>query len=374
MLMRRMIPNEPPGKVWRVFNPRKTLFIMFWVCRVYELTEEIVPLYFAFEFHVLFALMVVSSVAFLIGNIILPYTSCWGKGKDGERKLVVARLQSFLLVLVNFILWLLWMDSPSGQLILLLFNIQFHTLLAPVLSASVVAASWDDKGELSRDTNEAPTPTQRCSTAISASFTCNAVMHLCVAYFVAQAYFHFSVPVGDRMNLNVHPYVGKTGMRGFDTFPILSGVWMGTHKFGVFGLLAIYSWRSISPSIERPTLKARQALSLVCQQWSLLLQLALYFFTARLGMLLLLCFYQNGMQPLEESVVYVGSNAIVCLTFLSVFAVDVALRVLSEPPPELFVNPHEEREQELPFDHDVRPNLGSAVRRRNASSPEPTPL
>lgn len=96
----------------------------------------------------------------------------------------------------------------------------------------------------------------------SASALC---VQAAILYALNQTFIIFSSWLGQTVNLDVDPNSGAVGLDGYDTYKVLSALFMTLHKYGIFAIYIIYAWHSCyigerisGPQDELPTTRAKQ--------------------------------------------------------------------------------------------------------------------
>lgn len=315
------VSSPPQSGGW---ERRLPLFVMS-LCLLFELTEGNLSLYCLAGFHVVYALIIFGGALYLLTLLCL--------GRLGPGSVIMAG---------NVILWVLWMDSSAARLMLMLINVQYLVFLCPLLMEL-------DRARQAHTAAPAEDKTGFLPEGVSERWRVENAFQLALLYFINQMYCHFSVALSDRINLSVQPFAGKIGVSGFDLYPVLSGFFMGYHKYGWFGLMGFYAWYCVTRTGSENT-KLSPSTTL-CGRWitklgltgearrrvEFLMSFLLYFVNAQLGFAIMLCFYGSG-HAIEEAVVYCALTGLIAVGF-AVFCLLYALGHLiygsKEPSEEL---------------------------------------
>jgi len=193
------------------------------------------------------------------------------------------------------VFFLLFSDSLVCRVILLAFSYQFMTFLLPILQyarnhmASTYLAYHEDvstKGKVERLSHSDFVARKKLVIA-------STVFQSFMVYSLNQVFFTFVVGFEDRVNLDVHPYAGKIGVKNWDRYPIVSAFLMVFHKYGLFVVWLIYDWKTLQLPlvVYKPAKKAwNHTVDQKYREWFAnqpTLTFLLYFAQLNLGMLMM---------------------------------------------------------------------------------------
>eukprot|EP01119_Soliformovum_irregulare_P011628 TRINITY_DN2936_c0_g1_i2.p1 TRINITY_DN2936_c0_g1~~TRINITY_DN2936_c0_g1_i2.p1 ORF type:complete len:869 (-),score=182.80 TRINITY_DN2936_c0_g1_i2:122-2692(-) len=199
-------------RYYRLYRPlqrmERNLFgICIMMAHMYSYTAES-EAFFLGSFHIL------ALVPYIMGAIVFPIYFIFTK-----------RVEDMLLPL-HLILYLLFKHSAVGRMVLLMFNMQYLRYLLPAIRQLRIRIA-NLQGSLDQ----------------KAIFWANLAHQVVIVYAINQAFFTFMFGFGDKINLDVHPFTGRIGMRAYDHLPALSAFLMTFHKYGIFSLFCVFAFR-----------------------------------------------------------------------------------------------------------------------------------
>eukprot|EP01119_Soliformovum_irregulare_P000182 TRINITY_DN10130_c0_g1_i1.p1 TRINITY_DN10130_c0_g1~~TRINITY_DN10130_c0_g1_i1.p1 ORF type:complete len:864 (+),score=206.95 TRINITY_DN10130_c0_g1_i1:55-2646(+) len=72
-------------------------------------------------------------------------------------------------------------------------------------------------------------------------------------YMLNQTFFTFMFGLGQKTNFDVHPFAGRIGLEGYDTYAGFSALLMTLHKYGIFALFVVMSFDAITWPVQNGT-------------------------------------------------------------------------------------------------------------------------